>query len=108
MMYLDIDVARGTDTGVAGSLGFYGQVAVGSMTTDGDTFQALPFVPLFSACQSVSAADTSRLYLVGFWLAGIRDDPHDGVISSLDGGKVCLFCLLFSPASHLTPSSLPK
>jgi len=88
MMYLAIDVARGTQVGVAGSLGFYGQVAVGSYTNDGDTFAALPFVPLFSAAQSVTAVAPNQFFLVGMWLAGIRDEAYNGVIASQDGGQV--------------------
>lgn len=87
MMYMSIDVSKESSVGVAGVLGFYKQVAVGSCTQDGNTFDALPYVPLFSAVQSVGARGKSDLYLVGFWMSSVRDEPKDGIISSHDGGK---------------------
>jgi len=88
MMYLSVDA--GSDTfAVAGSLGFYGQVAVGSATTNGETLQGLPFVPLFSGCQSVTAASPNDFYLVGFWF-NVRE-AGEGVFASHDAGQTLTF-----------------
>lgn len=89
MAYVSIDAALGTDLVVAGSLGFYGQVAVGSYTDDGFNFEPLPYNPLFSASQSATAAAPNQLYLVGVWFT-IRESG-DGVISSQDGGATLNF-----------------
>jgi len=89
MVYISIDAALGTDLVVSGSLGFYGQVAVGSYTEDGFTFEALPYTPLFSACQSATAAAPGQFYLVGMWMT-VRN-YGDGVISSQDGGATLSF-----------------
>jgi len=91
MMYLDVDVAPKSDHGIAGSLGFYGQVASASYTEDGNEFYASPHIPLFSASQSVTAVDSQTSYYVGSWLDGIREEYIDGIISSFDAGKTVEF-----------------
>jgi len=89
LVYMSIDAALGTDLVVSGSLGFYGQVAVGSYTRDGFNFEALPYTALFSACQSATAAAPGRFYLVGMWFT-IRE-TGDGVMASQDGGSTLTF-----------------
>jgi hypothetical protein len=104
-LYLSVDSSDARN-GIAGALGFYGQVAAASVTSNGQSWSALNFVyaslcahwmgaamhaltqaglhsPLFSSAQSCASTADGTGYLVGFWLERLNSTY----------GDVCAFSL---------------
>jgi len=90
MLYMSCETNDGVEA-IAGSLGFYGQVAVSSITHDGEVFEAINYKPLFSSAQSVESIGNQTYFIVGFWMDRWNSTPGDGVMASFDAGETVQF-----------------
>ena len=87
-MYMSIDVAKHTNTGVAGAIGFWGQTAAGSIINPDDVLTAFGDKVLFSAAQSVVAYDNQTLFMVGSFMPSLNESEYtDGIFYTKDGGQ---------------------
>jgi hypothetical protein len=86
MMYLDVDVAKGTTFGVAPAIGFFGQISGCSYTENGEEFKSVSDMNFVFGSQSATATDNKHFYMASFWQKGILDDYYDGVTMTNDGG----------------------
>jgi len=87
MMYLDVDVAKGTTFGVAPAIGIFGVVSGSSYTETGEEFISTPDTNFVFASQSAVATDSQHYYMAAAWQRAILDDYFDGVVQTNDGGK---------------------
>jgi len=69
------------------AIGIFGQVSSSSYTENGEEFMTTPDMNFVFGSQSGIATDPQHFYMASFWQETIRDDYHDGVVSSSDGGK---------------------
>jgi len=106
MAYFAADAANENFV-AGGGLGFYGQTAFGSVATDGQNLQAMPFSALFSMTQSVEAILPSNVYMAG-WYYGLRGDYGEGVLVSRDSGKTATFYKWNSPGMLPRYGSYPS
>ena len=87
-MYTAVDVVKHSNVGVAGSLGFWGQTAPGSLINSDDTLTAFGDKVLFSSCQSAVAIDNQTQLLVGYFYTGLnQSDTYSGLAYTNDGGE---------------------
>jgi len=86
MMYLDIDVAKGTTSGIAPGLGLFGKISGASYTNDGEVFQSINDPPIFFASQSATAFDSQTHFMVASW-SKVITGSKSGVAASFDGGQ---------------------
>jgi len=84
-LYMGVSLAS-ESVGIAGTFGFYGQIASGSYTVDGANWQGVGDDPLFSAVQSCHAYDNSTLLMFGWWQVD-ASNFLTGVAVSFDAGN---------------------